>query len=158
MLFGLIYFEDFSPFIFINNLQTDLSVFLTQKFIDFSLLPVNMIGNSISFNHDLELKIVNECNGLAGVLLLLGAFLSYPTLLRTKINWIFFSYLFLVIVNSIRLNWIIYYMIEHPENFVFIHDIVSRYFFAIVVLLLFYFFVKKSKTCEAITFLNNSCK
>lgn len=140
LLFGLIYFENLSPFIFINNLQTDLNVFQVHQWVTNFEISVNMSGSYLIFEHGLKLQIVNECNGLAAFLLFLAAVLSFPTNIKTKVYWIFFSYFVLLVANSIRLDWITYHIIEHPEDFKFAHEVLGRYIIALIPLILFYFF------------------
>ena len=77
LLFGLIYIEDFSPLIVINNSQTDLSVFLTSQWISLFDIDININGALLTFEHDLKLLISNECNGLAAFLLTFSAILAY---------------------------------------------------------------------------------
>jgi len=140
LLYVAIYFENFSPLIFINTLQTDLSIYLTQLWIDLFDMPIQMSGAQLMYEHGLQLEIVNECNGLAAFLFFLAAVLSYPASIKVKFIWIIFSYFILLIANSIRLDWILYHVIEHPEDFVFIHEVVGRYIIAAIPLILFYFF------------------
>lgn len=140
LLYGLIYFEDFSPLIVINNLQTDLSIFLTQLWINLFNIPVQISDATLTFTHGLELEIVNECNGLAVFLLFLAAVLSFPASRKVKLLWIIFAYFILLLANSIRLDWITYHVIDHPEDFIFVHEILGRYVIATIPLILFYFF------------------
>ena len=140
LLYVAIYFENFSPLIFINNLQTDLSIYLTQLWIDLFDIPIQMIDATLVYANGLKLEIVNECNGLAAFLFFLAAVLSYPASIKNKIIWIVFSYFLLVIANAIRLDWILYHVIEHPEDFTFIHEVVGRYVIATIPLILFYLF------------------
>ena len=140
VLYAAIYFENFSPLIFINTLQTDLSIYLTQLWIDLYDIPIRMSGATLIYQHGLQLQIVNECNGLAPFLFFLAAILAYPASLKAKIIWIILSYIILLIANTIRLDWILYHVIEHPEDFDFIHEVVGRYVIAVIPLVLFYFF------------------
>lgn len=142
-LFGLIYFEQFSPFVFINQLQTNLSIFLTNQWISLFDINIDMKGALLTFDHDLKLKIVNECNGLAAFLLFLAAALSYPTTLKNKVLWSILAYFILLVSNSIRLDWIAYHSIENPEDFKFLHEVVGRYIIAMIPLVIFYIFSSK---------------
>lgn len=156
-LFALIYFEKFSPLIIINHLQSDLSIYLTQLWINATKVPIQMFGATLIFTNGLKLEIVNECNGLAAFLLLLAAIIAYPAPKKNKFFWVIFSYIFLVAANSIRLDSIAYHMIEHPENFKFVHEVVGRYIFTMITLLLFYFFSNRSISCQPTSFFNDRC-
>ena len=144
LLFGLIYFEDFSPLIFINELQTHLNVFLMQQWIAFHTISVVMIDHDLFFAHGLHLTVVNECNVMAAFLLFAAAVLSYPTPGSNKIPYFLFGYVVLVVANTVRLVAITYYVIDHPQHFALLHEVVGRYAIAGIPLILFYFFSKHS--------------
>jgi len=140
VLFGLIYFEDFSPLVFINNLQTDLTAYLTHGWILLFNIDINMKEALLTFENGLKLRIVNECNGLAAFLVFLAAVIAYPTSKKEKLFWIFLSYFILLIANAVRLDWIAYHVIENPEDFKFAHEVLGRYIIASIPLFLFYIF------------------
>ena len=140
LLYSAIYFESFSPLVFLNTFQTDLTVYVTQLWIDLFNVPIEMIGATLHYEHGLQLEIVNECNGLAAFLFFLAALIAYPASLKAKLYWGFFSYIFLFIANAIRVDWILYHVIEHPEDFELIHEVIGRYLIAAVPLVLFYYF------------------
>lgn len=144
LLFGLIYFDNFSPFIVINQLQTNLSVFLLQQWISFYTIPVTMVGPDLLFHHGLHLIVANECNGMAAYLLFFAAVLSYPTPVNNKIFYLLFAYFILLFANMVRLAAITYYVIDQPEAFTFLHEVVGRYVVAGIPLLLFYYFSSRS--------------
>ncbi|MDO9208254.1 MAG: exosortase/archaeosortase family protein [Sulfuricurvum sp.] len=143
-LFLFFYFDSFSPFIFINQLETDLNVFLMQQWISFHAIPVTMIGPDIFFHHGLHLTVVNECNGMAAFFLFLASVLSYPTPGSPKIFYALFGYLVILLANTVRLVGITYYVIDHPESFALLHEVVGRYVIAGIPLVLFYFFSQHS--------------
>ena len=140
LLYLAIYFENFSPLLFINNLQTDLSIYLTQLWINFFDIPIQMSGATLVYTHGLKLEILNECNGLAAFLFFLAAVIAYPASKKDKFIWIIMAYFLLLIANTIRLDWILYHVIEHPEDFTFIHEVVGRYVISTIPLVLFYLF------------------
>jgi exosortase/archaeosortase family protein len=144
LLFGLIYFDNFSPFAFINEMQTHLNVFLLQQWISFHTIPVTMVDHDLFFAHGLHLTVVNDCNVMAAFLLFTAAVLSYPTPGSNKVPYIVFGYLILVVANTVRLVGITYYVIDHPEDFELLHEVVGRYMIAGIPLILFYFFSKHS--------------
>ncbi|WP_309497716.1 hypothetical protein [Sulfurovum sp.] len=149
LLYAAIYFENFSPLIFINTLQTDLSIYLTQLWIAFFDMPIQMSGATLIYEHGLQLEIVNECNGLAAFLFFLAGVLAYPTPMKVKLIWIILAYFVLLIANTIRLDWILYHVIEHPEDFDFIHEVVGRYVIAAIPLVLFYFYSDRYTKVES---------
>jgi len=145
LLYLAIYFENFSPLIIMNTLQTDVSIYLTQLWIDLFDIPIQMSGGTLTYLHGLRLEIVNECNGLAAFLFFMAAVLSSPAPLKVKFIWIISSYFLLLAANSIRLDWILYHVIEYPEDFKFIHEVVGRYVIASIPLLLFYLYAHDAK-------------
>lgn len=148
MFIGLFLLDYFSPFRIINDLQTQLNIFFTKTWIIYFDIPVQINGAFITYNHPLKLKIINECNGLVLYLLLISAYLSYPISILVKFYWIFFSYFIMLLSNTIRLNWIIYYSINNPQDFEFIHNTLGRYIFAMIPLILFYSFAKSQKNLQ----------
>jgi exosortase/archaeosortase family protein len=140
LLFGLFYFENFSPFILINQLQTDLTIYLMHQWISFYTLHVTMIGADLFFDHGLHLTVVNECNGMAAFLLFFAAVLSYPTFGHGKVVYLIIGYFILLFLNMVRLTGITYYVIDHPEAFTLLHEVIGRYVIAGIPLILFYIF------------------
>lgn len=151
-LFGLVYFENFSPFIFLSDLQTSLTIYLTQFWIDMFDIPIQISKEVLIYTHGFTLKIVNECNGMIAFLLFLAAVFSYPTSIKTKLFWVPFSYFILLFVNTIRIDGIAYHVMEHPENFKFVHHVLGRYFMTLVPLILFYVMTRVSKQHNTVSF------
>lgn len=143
-LFGLTYFDAYSPLIVISNLQTELSVYLTALWIEALELPVAMNGSSLHFNHGMVLHIVKECNGLAAMLLFLAGTLAYPACRKDVVKWSVLAYVLILLANTVRLCWITYHVVDNPQDFEFVHEVLGRYGFALVPLVLFYFFVRYS--------------
>jgi exosortase/archaeosortase family protein len=56
--------------------------------------------------------------------------------------------LIMLLFNTIRLDWIIYYSIDNPQDFEFIHNTLGRYIFAIIPLILFYIFARNQKNLQ----------
>ena len=148
MFIGLFLIDYLSPFSFVNDLQTKVNIFLTKNWITYFDIPVKMDGAFITYEHPLKLEIVNECNGLVLYLLLASAYLSYPISILLKSYWIIFSYFIMLLFNTIRLDWIIYYSINNPQDFEFMHNTLGRYIFAIVPLILFYTFARNQKNLQ----------
>lgn len=143
-LFALTYFDNYSPLIVVSNLQTELSVYLTTQFIDAFDIPVVMNGSSLHFQHGMVLHIVNECNGLAAMLLFLAGTMAYPASKKDIVKWSVLGYVLLLVANTIRLCLITYHVVDNPQDFEFVHEVLGRYGFALVSLVLFYFFIKYS--------------
>ena len=144
ILFFLIYFENISPLIFLNYLQTDLSIYLTKLWIAFFEIPVTIYNDAITYTHGFELEIINDCNGLAAFLFYIAGVLAFPSSIKSKIYWGIGGYFILLIANSIRLDWIIYHVIENPEIFFFVHEVIGRYAMASIPLILFYLYTEKN--------------
>jgi len=143
-LFALFYFEHFSPLIFITHLQTDLTVYLTKLWIDFFKLPIHLNDTSVFYRHGLQLQIINDCNGFAHFLFIAAAILAYPASGKKRLYWILLSYVVILFANTLRLDAILYHVIEHPEDFTFVHEVLGRYLMALVPLILFYLFSKRT--------------
>ena len=143
LLYTLLYFKNFSPFILINTLHTDLSIYLTGMWIEIFQIPIQISGATLIYEHGLKLEILDECNGLAPFLFYLAAILAYPAKVKDKAVWIVSGYLLLMIANAMRIDWILYHVIEHPEDFEFVHEVVGRYVMAAIPLILFYFFTDR---------------
>ena len=144
VLYSFIYFENLSPLLFIHTLHTDLSIYLTGVWIGYFDLPIDISYATLTYENGLQLEILDECNGLAAFLFLLAAILAYPAKKKDKIIWIIFTYFILMLANAIRIDWILYHVISHPEAFVFVHEVVGRYAIAFLTLILFYLFTDKS--------------
>lgn len=155
-LFGLLYFENFSPLIIFNEWQTALSVVITHHCITLFDIPVTMIGPKLFFDHGLRLTIVHECNAMAAFLLFLAAVLSYPAPKKMKVCWIFIGYGVLLLANTVRLVGITYHVVDSPENFVFLHEVVGRYAIAVIPLILFYFFSNRAPLRKPVGFFRDS--
>ncbi len=147
LLIGLIYFEAYSPFFFITELQTDATIYVTKLWIELFHIPVVLTGNTMTFNHGLELRILNECNGLTPFILYLAAILAYPTRYAAKINWFIGGMIILLTLNFIRIVLITQLVIVYPESFDWAHNIVGRYSIGAITLYLFYFFTTHVSTC-----------
>ena len=135
--------------VFINTLHTDLSIYVTGVWIDFFDLPIAMWQSTLRYANGLQLEILNECNGLAAFLFYLAAMLAYPAAKNDKIRWTIFAYFILIVANAIRIDWILYHVISHPEDFTFAHEVVGRYAIAFLTLILFYLFTDKHTEIKA---------
>ena len=144
VLFGLIYFEGFSPFFFLNNLQTDLTIFLTFSGLDLFSFPVDTHGDLVLFPSGLILKIHYTCNAMAPILLYTAAIVSYPTDIKNKVSWIIAGYFILVGLNLIRMLLVAYAVIVDPDSFHWAHNYVGRYGMGVLTLFIFFVFTQKA--------------
>lgn len=158
LLFGLIYFKDYSPFYFINELQTDATIFVTQLWISLFDIPVKLDGNIVIFEHGLRLLILNQCNGLTPFILYTAAMIAYPTRYSIKTKWFLGGMFLLLSLNMLRIIMITLVVVNFPDSFEWAHNIVGRYVIGIVTLYLFYFFTTKVSTCTPYgIILNKKC-
>jgi len=147
LLFSLIYFEHLSPFYFIHTFQTDAIIYITELWVSYFDIPVRLVGNTVIFQHGLELMILNACNGLTPLILYLAAILAYPTLYKEKVSWFLGGLVILLTLNMIRIMLITVYVIHVPDGFNCAHNIIGRYSIGISTLLLFYYFTKRVSPC-----------
>lgn len=148
LFFGLIYFKEYSPFYFINELQTDATILATDMWIYYFDIPVKLDGNIVIFEHGLRLLILNQCNGLTPFILYTAAMIAYPTRYSIKTKWFFGGMFLLLTLNMLRIIMITLVVIKYPDSFDWAHNIVGRYIIGITTLLLFYFFTTKVSTCK----------
>lgn len=145
LLFLLTYIEGLSPFFFLNDLQTELTVILTGYGVALTGLPVEMAGPLMLFDNGVRLLIHYTCNALAPILLFFAAVLAYPTFWQTKLRWLLAGYVILVLLNLIRMLLVSYAVSVRPESFELAHDYVGRYGVAALTVALFYLFTERSE-------------
>ena len=158
ILFSLLYFEGLSPFYFLNHLQTSLSIYLTQLWVELLHLPIQISNEVFTYSHGFKLTIIKECNGLIAFLLFTAAILSYPISWKRQFIWIVMAYFLLLLANTLRIDYIVYEIVENPQNFTFAHEVIGRYGITLYALLLFYIFVYFSPPCKAISLFSNNCE
>ncbi len=140
LLFGLIYFQNFSPLFFISTLQTDLTTLLTAAGIDLLQLPIQMQGIEMVLRDGLHLRILHECNAMAPLLLFAAAVWSYPTHFQTKAFWTLLGYLLLMLLNIGRIMFVLYVVDIDRENLTWSHHYLGRYGMGVMTLVLFWVF------------------
>ena len=158
LLIGLIYFKDYSPFYFITEFQTNMTIYVTKLWIELFHIPVTLTGHTMTFRHGLELRILNECNGLTPFILYLAAILAYPTRYAAKINWFVGGMIVLLTLNFVRIVLITLFLIIYPESFDIAHNIVGRYSIGAITLYLFYLFTTQVSTCTPYGIILNGTK
>lgn len=139
-LFFLVFFEGLSPFFIVNQLQTELTISITQLWVSGFDLPVRLQADTLLLANGLHLKILHECNGLTPFLLLLAAILAYPTFWKRKIQWVLIGYFALLVINTLRMLLVTLVVIDHPDLFHIVHDWIGRYSIALLTVGLFFLY------------------
>lgn len=143
LLFFLFFFSGISPFFIINELQTQLTILITQNWVTLFDLPVLIQADTLILKNGLHLQILHECNGLTPFLLYAAAILAYPAYSRAKAVWLFFGYILLVAINTLRMLFITLVVTDYPDQFHLVHDWIGRYTVAILTIALFFWFTER---------------
>jgi len=138
LLFALFYW-DLSPFAsFINEFQTNVTVFLTSL----TLPHDRMQGYHILINNHYSLVIEKACNGMIPYLFFLASIMAFPATWVHKIRWAVGGYITITLVNILRI-WIITQMvIKETHDFSLAHDYLGNILLVLTALVLFVLFVK----------------
>ena len=139
-LYVLFFFESFSPLFFVQAWQTELTIWLTRFWIDYFQIAVNMIGNTVYLKSGFKIWIEDGCNGLLAYLLYAVAILAFPAANKLRLVWLFEGYFYLVLVNSLRIDFVIYISMFDPNYFFFVHDVIGRGFIFINLVVMFMLF------------------
>lgn len=150
LLFTLFFIESFSPLYIVQTLQTDLTIYLTNLWIDGFNIPVKMIGNTIYLDHGFKIWILDGCNGLTAYLLFGVAILAYPTAWLSRLIWLLEGYFYLVVINSIRIDFVVYLTMFDADYFYCAHDCVGRLFMVATTLLLFMLFTARVQVSRTV--------
>lgn len=145
IFFGLINIENFSPFFFLNDLQTDFTLILISYGVEFLNFPVKMQEEIIVFDNGAKIIINYTCNGITAILLYTIAIISYPTWIKNKIIWFIAGYFIIVVINLIRIIFVSYAVTIDPNYFYWSHDYIGRYGMGILTLYFFYIFTQYVK-------------
>lgn len=143
LLFMLTFIEGVAPLFFVNEFQTQLTIQLTSMWVNFFQIPLVMQGDTLILEHGMSLQILHECNGLVPFLLYLAAILAYPTELKYKLQWFLIGYLFLMLINMVRIFAITLVVVDFPDLFTISHDWVGRYGVGLFTLLFFFWFTNR---------------
>jgi len=141
LFFGIFYWE-FSPIsLIINQLQTDLTTYLTSL-----TLPSEMMNSyHILINRNYSLVIEKACNGIIPYLFFLASIIAFPSTIIHKIKWAFFGYLFIISMNTLRIWMVTQIVLEEQNNFSLAHDYLGNALLIGTGLLLFVGFVKSRR-------------
>lgn len=148
LLFVLFFIESFSPLYVVHTWQTDLTIYLTQLWIHYFDIPVEMVGNTVYLDHGFEIWILHGCNGLAAFMLFAVAILAYPTAWVSRLVWVVEGYFYLLVVNSIRIDFVIYVTAFDADYFHCAHDCLGMLAMAAMTLAIFILFTLRVKTIK----------
>lgn len=144
LLFTLFY-SDYSPFsLQINNLQTNLTAYLTSL----SLPSEMMTSHKIFISDSYVLIIEKACNGLIPYLFFLASIIAFPSTLKHKIKWAIIGYLFISIINVFRIWFVTQFVLQEQKNFSLAHDYLGNGLLILTGLILFTSFIKTRKKKE----------
>jgi len=138
LLFGVFYW-DYSPFSFIiNNMQTNITAFLTSL-----SLPAGMMeAQHIFISEHYALVIEKACNGMIPYLFFLASILAFPATLAHKVKWAVMGYLFITTINIFRIWFVTQFVMQERENFSLAHDYLGNGILILTGLILFTSFIK----------------
>ncbi|HHD75753.1 MAG TPA: exosortase/archaeosortase family protein [Campylobacterales bacterium] len=140
ILFTLFYWEASPIAYLINNLQIDLTSYLTA----FTLSDEMMQENKIWINPMLLLIIDKACNGFIPYFFFLASVIAFPTSIIHKLKWALIGYVVLSLLNVFRIWFISQLVMLEESHFALAHDVFGNLFLLIGGLGLFVGFVKTS--------------
>ncbi len=140
ILYLLFFIDSFSPFYWLNTLQTELTIYLTATWIELFEIPVQMLGNTVYLDHGFDVWIFDECNGLTAFLIFGTAIIAYPTLWKSRLYWLLEGYVFVVVLNMIRIDAVVYFTMLDANYFHISHNLIGRYSTILLTLSLFFIF------------------
>jgi len=145
LLFAIFYWN-FSPLApLINNLQTDLTAYLTSL-----TLPEGIMKeHKIFINSHYALVIEKACNGIIPYLFFLASILAFPSTKTHKLKWAIMGYIFITAMNIFRIWFVTQFVLQTTNNFSLAHDYLGNGLLILTGLVLFTSFVKtrgKEKT------------
>ncbi|MDG6777910.1 exosortase/archaeosortase family protein [Thiomicrorhabdus sp. zzn3] len=120
-----------------------MTISITQSWVSLFNLPVLIQADTLILQNGVHLQILHECNGLTPFLLYAAAILAYPAYTRAKVKWLFFGYILLVGINTLRMLFITLVVMDYPEQFYLVHDWIGRYAVAILTVALFFWFTER---------------
>ena len=137
LLFAIFYW-DLSPIsTTINNIQTNLTIFLTSL-----LLPTGMIEeHKIFISPHYALVIEKACNGMIPYLFFLASIIAFPSNSIHKAKWAVMGYFFITTINIFRIWFVTQFVLEEKSNFSLAHDYLGNGILILTGLVLFTSFV-----------------
>ncbi len=143
LLFTLFYANTSVVSAFINETQTNITLFFLEMFLDKGQLK----GIDIWINPHYKIIITQACNGMIPILFFWASVLAYPASFAYKVVWMIGGYLFFSVMNVVRLLFVVY-VTQHgsgQKDFYWSHDIVGNFMLMITGLVMFVLFIKGSK-------------
>jgi len=143
LLFILFYLPTSSFSLYLNQLQTTLTLAL----LDLFLKPGQLQGIDIMINPYYKIIINQACNGVIPILFLAASILAYPASLLHKTVWILIGYVLFSVVNVARILLVVHFVQQEGGrgNFHWSHDIVGNGILLMTGLGLFIAFIKSSR-------------
>ncbi|MCK4442842.1 MAG: archaeosortase/exosortase family protein [Sulfurovaceae bacterium] len=138
LLFAIFYWELSPISIYLNNIQTNLTSFLTSL----TLPSVMMENHHIFISPKYQLVIEKACNGIIPYLFCLAPIIAFPATLIHKIKWAIFAYLIIIMINIFRIWFITQLVLQEPSNFSLAHNYLGNIMLILTSLILFILFVK----------------
>jgi len=141
LLFGMFYW-DYSPFShLINNIQTNITAYLTSL-----SLPTGMMeAQHIFITEHYSLVIEKACNGMIPYLFFLASILAFPSTLAHKVKWAVMGYLLITSINVFRIWFVTQFVMQERGNFSLAHDYLGNGILILTGLILFTVFIKTRK-------------
>lgn len=142
-LFSFFYADTSSISEFLNNEQTNLTLYLLNIFLE----PNQLLGADIMINPEYKIVINKACNGIIPILFLFAAILAYSSSITHKIVWMMLGYLMFIVGNVLRILLVVYFVEREGgrENFYWSHDLMGNMLLMGLGLGLFILFIKTSK-------------
>jgi len=149
LLFGIFYW-DYSPLSLINNIQTNITAYLTSL----SLTEGMMNGHHIFITEHYSLVIEKACNGMIPYLFFLASILAFPSTGIHKVKWAVMGYLFITTINIFRIWFVTQLVMQERGNFSLAHDYLGNGILILTGLVLFTSFIKTRNREKITTSLN----
>lgn len=148
ILFAFFYAPTNPVSIYINDLQTDLTLFMLKFFLG----PSQIQGIDIWVNPNYKIIINQACNGMIPILFLFASILAYPSSVGQKLFWMITGYILFSLVNVLRILLVVYFVKQEGEreNFYWSHDLLGNTVLMIVGLSLFILFIKTSRPSKSL--------
>jgi exosortase/archaeosortase family protein len=142
LLFVLFYFPTSPMSTLLNEGQTKLTLFFLEKFLE----PEQLKGIDIWINPHYKIIITQACNGMIPILFLFASILAFPSTIAAKIFWIILGYLLFLVVNVLRLLFVVYITQTGDgfSDFYWSHDLIGNALLMVTGLGLFIAFIKTS--------------
>jgi len=140
LLFTLFYAQTSSVSLFLNELQTGLTLYGLEYF----LKPHQLIGIDIIINPHYKIIINKACNGMIPILILSASILAYPSSVVRKIGYILSGYVLFSVVNLLRILIVVHFVSGSggSSNFYWSHDLLGNALMMIFGLSFFVLFIK----------------